>query len=157
MWVRSPPGGLAKRYTERYNNSMSYKEDILRLRAEGKTYGEISETLGCSKGTVAYYLKEKTEPEAVVKEIKMSSNTVYSTKIVTYIENYKIKRPCIGCGQYLHHSQMDFFDESLEQKIINIVVDQETYEEAKRQVTQLKFLCANCNRLRKFKEANKGK
>lgn len=134
---------------------MSYKEDILRLRAEGKTYGEISQELGCSKGTVAYYLKDTQEYE--VKEVKMPSNTIYSDKIVTYIENYKIKRPCVSCSQYLHHSQMDFFDASLEDKIVKFVIDQETYEEAKRQVTQLKFICSNCNRLRVFKEENKGK
>ncbi len=135
---------------------MSYKEDILRLRAEGKSYAEISQELGCSKGTVAYYLKEV--PQSLVKEVKMSpKNTEYSDKVLNYIDNYKVKRPCLDCGQYLHHSQMDFVDESLESQIVNSVVDQETYEEAKRQITQLKFLCSNCNRLHKFKEANKGK
>jgi AraC-like DNA-binding protein len=134
---------------------MSYKQDILRLRAEGKTYGEISQELGCSKGTVAYYLKDTTDYS--VKEVRMPSNSFYKDKTITYIENYKIKRPCIGCSQYLHHSQMDFFDESLEDQIVKSVIDQETFEEAKRQITQLKFLCANCNRLRKFKEENKGK
>jgi predicted transcriptional regulator len=134
---------------------MSYKEDILRLRAEGKTYGEISQELGCSKGTVAYYLKDAQEYS--VEEVKMPSNTMYSDKVITYIENYKIKRPCIGCSQYLHHSQMDFFDPSLEDKIVKSVVDQETFEEAKRQITQLKFICSNCNRLRVFREENKGK
>ena len=152
MWVRSPPGGLAKRYTERYNN-MSYKEDILRLRAEGKSYGEISNELGCSKGTVAYYLKETTEDSG--KEIIM--DTQYTKKITTYMDNYKMKRPCNGCGQYLHHSQMDLFEAELEQKIISSVVDVDTFEAAKRQITQVKFLCSNCNRLRKFKEDNKGK
>ena len=134
---------------------MSYKEDILRLRAEGKSYSEISHELGCSKGTVAYYLKTT---DYSVKEVKMSGQaSQYSDKVLTYIDNYKIKRPCIDCGQYLHHSQMDFFDESLESKIVNSVVDQETYEEAKREISQLKFLCSNCNRLHKFKEENKGK
>jgi hypothetical protein len=51
---------------------------------------------------------------------------------------------------------MDFFDESLESKIVDSVVDQEAYEDAKRQVKQLKFICANCNRLRIFREENKG-
>lgn len=134
---------------------MSYKEDILRLRAEGKTYGEISQELGCSKGTVAYYLKDTQEYS--VKEVKMPVSSVFSDKIITYIENYKIKRPCAGCSQYLHHSQMDFLDAHREAEIVKMVVDQETLEEAKRQVTQLKFICSNCNRLRKFREENKGK
>ena len=134
---------------------MSYKEDILRLRAEGKTYGEISQELGCSKGTVAYYLKDTQEYS--VKEVKMPVSSVFSDKIITYIENYKIKHPCAGCSQYLHHSQMDFLDAHRETEIVKMVVDQETLEEAKRQITQLKFICSNCNRLRKFREENKGK
>lgn len=146
---------LAKDTGKEYNKNMSYKEDILRLRAEGKTYGEISQELGCSKGTVAYYLKDTQE--YAVKEVKMPSINSFSDKIVTYIENYKIKRPCISCSQYLHHSQMDFFDAHREAEIVGSVLDQESYEEAKRQVTQLKFICSNCNRLRQFKEENKGK
>ena len=133
---------------------MSYKEDILRLRHEGKTYSQISQELGCSKGTVAYYLKETQDSKA--EGDSLPTNSIYSNKIVSYIDNYKIKRPCIGCGQNFHHSQMDFFDESLQSKIVGSVVDQEAYEEAKRQVSQLKFICANCNRLRIFKEENKG-
>lgn len=133
---------------------MSYKEDILRLRAEGKSYGDISQELGCSKGTVAYYLKDSTN--YAVKEVKMTAGNAFSDKIVTYIENYKIKRPCAGCSQYLHHSQMDFLDAYRESEIVKMVVDQETLEDAKREVTQLKFICSNCNRLRQFKE-DKGK
>jgi len=134
---------------------MSYKEDILRLRSEGKTYAEISESLGCSKGTVAYYLKETTEPTPVGAD--MTTNAEYANKVVTYIQNYKMKRPCVQCGQYLHHSQMDFVNESLESQIISSVSDKETFEDAKRQISQLKFLCANDNRLRKFNDENKGK
>ena len=131
---------------------MSYKEDILRLRAEGKSYGEISHELGCSKGTVAYYLKETTEDLAVTV-----ADPQHTKKIITYMDNYKMKRPCNGCGQFLHSSQMDLFDPQLEQQIIKSVVDVDTYEAAKRQVVQAKFLCANCNRLRKFREETKGK
>jgi 5-methylcytosine-specific restriction endonuclease McrA len=31
------------------------KEEILKLRKEGKSYNEIKEILGCSKGTIAYH------------------------------------------------------------------------------------------------------
>jgi DNA invertase Pin-like site-specific DNA recombinase len=31
------------------------KENILKLRKEGKSYNEIKEILGCSKGTIAYH------------------------------------------------------------------------------------------------------
>jgi 5-methylcytosine-specific restriction endonuclease McrA len=45
------------------------KEEILRLRAEGKTYNEIKKVLGCSKSTIAYHCgegqKEKTKKRRV--------------------------------------------------------------------------------------------
>lgn len=41
------------------------KEQILKLRSEGKTYDEIKKELGCSKSTISYYCgegqKEKTK------------------------------------------------------------------------------------------------
>ena len=45
------------------------KEQILQLRAQGKTYNEIKEQLGCSKGTIAYHCgegqKEKTKERTI--------------------------------------------------------------------------------------------
>ena len=34
------------------------KEEILRLRQEGKTYTQIQDILGCSKGTISYHCGE---------------------------------------------------------------------------------------------------
>lgn len=123
---------------------MSYKEDILRLRAEGKSYGEISEELGCSKGTVAYYLKEDAPA-------KIDKSNPFAQKVINYIDNFKETRPCISCGSYFHKSQLDAFDADNVDGIVATVVDKETFEESKRRISQLKFICANCNRLRQFK------
>lgn len=123
---------------------MSYKEDILRLRAEGKSYGEISEELGCSKGTVAYYLKEDAPA-------KVDKSNPFAQKVINYIDNFKETRPCILCGSYFHKSQLDAFDTDSVDSIVATVVDKETLEESKRKISQLKFVCANCNRLRQFK------
>lgn len=133
---------------------MSYKEDILRLRAEGKTYGEISQELGCSKGTVAYYLKEDNKEVTVADTPK---NQDFYDKVISYINNFKENRPCIECGSYFHKSQLDAFDENIVFGIAISVVDKETFEEAKRKISQLKFICANCNRLRQFREESRGK
>ena len=127
----------------------NYKEDILRLRNQGKSYSEISDILGCSKGTVAYYLKDKQEVESTPKV----ESSVWSEKVINYINNFKIKRPCISCGQYLHPSQLDPVDNEDVNKIVATVFDKETLEESKRKISQLKFICANCDRLRKFRQS----
>lgn len=130
----------------------NYKEDILRLRNEGKSYSEISEALGCSKGTVAYYLKDKQESSAVSGS-SASVTSEWSGKVLTYINNFKIKRPCVACSQYLHPSQLDAADNEDVNKIVSSVFDKETFEESKRRISQLKFICANCDRLRVFKKS----
>lgn len=38
---------------------MSYKQDIIRLREQEKTYDEIKEELGCSKGTISYHCRQE--------------------------------------------------------------------------------------------------
>ena len=46
-------------------NSLFMREKILKLREEGKSYNQIKEILGCSKGTIAYHCgdgqKEKSK------------------------------------------------------------------------------------------------
>jgi predicted transcriptional regulator len=129
----------------------NYKEDIIRLRNEGKSYGEISEILGCSKGTVAYYLKDKTDkPTETVAKV---STSPYTDKVIAYINNIKGTKPCVICGQYLHQSQLDALDGTDIDKIVATVFDKESLGESKRKIGQLKFICANCDRLRQFKLA----
>jgi hypothetical protein len=77
----------------------------------------------------------------------------FKEKVLKYVENYKLKRPCIACGQLLHSSQLDPLDGTDVSKIVKSVIDKETLEESKLRISQLKFICANCDRLRKFKEA----
>jgi hypothetical protein len=132
---------------------MSYKEDILRLRAEGKSYAEISDELGCSKGTITYYLKE-TKDVVIMDTFK---DPEFYGKVIAYVDNFKEKRPCISCGSYFHKSQLDPRDNESVIDIAQSVFDKKSFEEAKRRISQLKFICANCDRLRKFREENKGK
>lgn len=46
------------------------KENILKLRSEGKSYNEISKILGCSKGTIAYHCSI-LENNNQIKEINL--------------------------------------------------------------------------------------
>lgn len=48
-----------------YTDSMAkHKENILRLRAEGKSYRQIEKELGCAKSTVAYHCSENEKDNA---------------------------------------------------------------------------------------------
>lgn len=55
---------------KRKQNNTSRKEDILRLRAEGKTYLEIAETLNCSKSVISYHCGSGSEKQRLKKRLK---------------------------------------------------------------------------------------
>mgnify|MGYP001292233296 CR=1 FL=1 len=48
-------------------NNKRRKEDILRLRAEGKSYREIERELGCSKSVISYHCGSGSEKKRVYK------------------------------------------------------------------------------------------
>lgn len=50
------------------------KEDILKLRDEGKSYDEIQKLLGCSKGTIAYHCGNGQKDKANKRQNKRRQN-----------------------------------------------------------------------------------
>lgn len=43
------------------------KKKIIDLRKKGKTYDEIKEELGCSKGTISYYCGEGQKEKVIAR------------------------------------------------------------------------------------------
>lgn len=66
------------------------KEEIIRLRLEGKSYNDIQRELGCSKSTISFHCVR----------LKLNSPVEYIPKIKTgeYVTN-KNKRHCITCDK----------------------------------------------------------
>lgn len=60
------------------------KEEILKLREEGKSYSEIQNILGCSKSTISYYCgsEQKTKAYGRVKNRRQD-------KLLEKVERYK--------------------------------------------------------------------
>ena len=50
------------------------KEQILKLRKEGKTYNEIVATLGCSKGTISYHCGKGQKDKTLQRQKKRRFN-----------------------------------------------------------------------------------
>jgi 5-methylcytosine-specific restriction endonuclease McrA len=64
------------------------KEKILKLRKDGKTYNEIKEILGCSKGTISYYCGENQKIKSNKRLKKRRKNT-----IINKLERFKYRKP----------------------------------------------------------------
>ena len=68
------------------------KEEILKLRKEGKTYNEIVEILGCAKSTVNYHCKKINNNEDI-KKINVDSANLTKDKFL--LSDIKIIRKII--------------------------------------------------------------
>jgi hypothetical protein len=65
------------------------KEEILKLRLEGKSYREIEKILGCAKSTIAYHCSERQKILSKARSIKKRES---EHPLVRKIENFKARR-----------------------------------------------------------------
>lgn len=78
------------------------KDDILKLRNEGKSYNEIKKILGCSKSTISYYCGEGQKEKNYLrvkknrKNPKIEINTCSICKLEK--ENLSYKNRCKECS-----------------------------------------------------------
>ena len=120
-----------------------HKDQIIKLRKEGKTYGEIQEILGCSKGTISYHVgagqKEKTQ-QRTKKNREM---------IRKYIQDYKEEIGCIDCGEKYPYFILDL--DHLKDKKFNLSRfwnSTNDIEKVKEEMAKCEVVCSNCHRIR---------
>lgn len=63
------------------------KEDILKLRSEGKTYKEIVEILGCSKSVVSYHCGNNQKEKSDTRRKKRRNNV-----LITKLDRFKHRK-----------------------------------------------------------------
>ena len=123
---------------------MQHKENILRLRAEGKSYRQIQQILGCSKGTIAYHLgsgqKDKT------KERTNRSRTRHSR----YLWELKEASGCVDCGEKYPHYMLEFDHLPEHEKLGSPIDIARNYnmQKALDEVAKCEIVCANCHKIR---------
>ena len=123
---------------------MSLKEDILRLRSDGKSYRQIQTDLGCSKGTIAYHLgdgqKQKTLERSNLGKAKRRRET------------WKIKEDsgCMDCGEMYPHYVLEFdhkpeFEKTGSASQIYASLGRKSGIE---EMEKCDIVCANCHKIR---------
>jgi transposase len=123
---------------------MKHKENILKLRNEGKSYRQIQEILACSKGTIAYHLgsgqKEKTHKRT--RDLR-SANT---KKLRELKENIG----CVDCKEKYPHYVLEFDHLPQYEKlgIVTNIARRYSWEKALEEVKKCDIVCANCHNIR---------
>lgn len=120
-------------------------EDILRLKAEGKTYNEIKAELGCSKGTISYHLG------AGQKDKSLARTNYRRSRARAYIQEYKNSRPCVDCGESYPYWIMEF--DHLDPKLKLFGVSRfptkgDSLELVKSEIDKCELVCSNCHKNR---------
>lgn len=67
------------------------KDEILRLRQEGKSYNEICRLLGCSKGTVAYHCGDKQKTKQQQRQQRRRADLVILGKVEHFQYDRRVK------------------------------------------------------------------
>ncbi len=123
---------------------MRHKENILRLRAEGKSYRYIQKELGCSKATIAYHCGEGQKEKTKERTQRVRRQTAYK------IREYKESRGCMDCGEKYPHWMLDFDHLPGYDKVGSPIQVASTYniEAGWDEVAKCEVVCANCHRIR---------
>ena len=120
------------------------KDQILFLRSLGYTYSQIQTELGCSKGTISYYLgagqKEKTR-----NRVKDKRNLVRR-----YVQDQKQNSACADCGEDYPYWMMQFDHLSDKEFTIGNYAHHKTLDQVKAEVAKCEVVCANCHANRTY-------
>ena len=93
------------------------KEEILKLREQGKTYNEIKGQLGCSKGTIAYHCGEG-QKEKNNNRLKMFRNSnPIPTKLDKFTSRVRDFQRNRASGNFIEGRTFDISSEQVLEKI----------------------------------------
>jgi transposase len=123
---------------------MIHKENILILHAEGKSYRQIQEILGCSKGTIAYHLGKGQIEKTRTRTTR--SRTLAKRKIW----DIKEESGCVDCKEKYPHYMLDFDHLPEFEKLGSPteIVHKYSWEKAMEEISKCDIVCANCHKIR---------
>ena len=137
------------------NNSSKYKDDIIRLKQEGKTYLEIVDILKCSKSIVSYYssnkqkereYKRRREPSNKIRTFKNRKKGVLRNRI--YVDEYLKNHPCVDCGNSdIRVLEFDHVRGIKDDHICKAVRNAWSLERLKKEIAKCEIRCCNCHRI----------
>lgn len=116
------------------------KEQILKLRSEGKSYRDIEQLIGCSKGTIAFHCG--TGQKLKYYQNRQRARTTFRTQIKQEaggkcsICHYD---KCLDALEF-HHTSDD--KEGIVSRLLNL----KGFEAARQEAKKCILVCANCHR-----------
>ena len=128
---------------------MKHKDRIIQLHKEGKSYTQIANELGCSKGTIAYHVgtgqKDKT----------LQRRRDRRNKIRKYIQEFKQSKGCMDCKEDYPYYVLEFDHREGEEKLFNIsrATGIVNLSEVIKEIDKCDVVCSNCHKVRTWKRS----
>ena len=125
-------------------DKIEHKEQILKLRSEGKTYNQIKEILGCSKSTIAYHVGDGQKQKTRDRSNRSRTNRK------RIIWEYKENIGCVDCGEMYPSWMLDFDHKPGFEKLGSPtdLVHKYSLEVAMEEIKKCDVVCPNCHRIR---------
>jgi DNA invertase Pin-like site-specific DNA recombinase len=110
--------------------SSKYKNDIIRLRKQEKTYDEIKQKLGCSKSTISYHCKQEGLEDIGKKKKEVNEKTKKKIKSLRKEKTINQVSKELGVGK---STVVKYSDPSDNQKTeVRSSLEKEKYLESKK-------------------------
>ena len=119
-------------------------ENIRRLHSLGYSYNKIKEELGCSKGTISYYLGDGQREKTNTRTRDSRNN------IRKYIQEVKQGQVCVDCKEDYPYWMLEF-DHTSDDKLFTIGKFQDItcdIEKIKLEIEKCDIVCSNCHKNR---------
>jgi len=137
------------------------KQQILQLRAEGRSYNEIVNLLGCSKSTVAYHCSDNVKIKSLRRKVanrdRINEKRRLGRRYCTELSRrYRSLCGCKDCGirdyrvlEYDHVRDTKLYEISY---LVNANV---SIDLLKTEIRKCEVVCANCHRIRTLERRKK--
>lgn len=110
------------------------------MRADGKTYDEISEVLGCSKSTIAYHCSESVRQKSHSKRRQNKRRLAKKLKM-------EFGGKCSLCGYNRCFTSLHFHHKNPSEKtkcVMNVITEN-GYQAACKEAQKCILVCSNCH------------
>lgn len=126
------------------------RENILELRNKGFSYNEIVTKLGCSKGSVSYYLGQNQKLKTVTRTRDRRN------KVSKFLREFKDSKKCMDCGEQFPHFILQFDHRPSEIKNFQISNARgKTLEDIQVEIKKCDLVCANCHAYRTWERGTR--
>ena len=117
------------------------KDQILLLRAEGKSYREIEKLLGCSKGTISFHCGDGQKQKYYATRQRGRADFRNTLK-------HEAGGKCSLCGYDKCMEALDFHHSNAAEKVgeVSQLLISNGYQAARAEAAKCALICANCHR-----------